>query len=273
MGSIKIGNSGLGSAFYGSTEIAKIYYGTTLVYEKYTPPASYTAYCSKQQCTTDLTFPYTMNAGSDITVNITATISAPTGTHMPKFRYFDYFRAGTTSGSHDLVNYTYNNHTNTSTPSVTVSNVQSDIYFDFVYQSVDMDGTAVEITATKPRGSMRGESTRSIPNDFFSSNSYPVNSIKGKYVKIIGNINARPINQDFELVAQFPSSSGALNKVDFGTWTIAENITATLSGYWTSTISGGKVVYDDFLGFTILDPDAGRLAIVGTITIYGILVY
>ena len=142
MPNIFIGGYHLSSAFYGSSEIVKIYDGNVLVYQKQVAPTTYTANLAElTNCTTDKTFPYTFDGTTQITIT-------PPSISDGQWSAFNYYYVGTgTSGSalNDIVNATYSNTQNGATPTVSVTGATSDLYFSFNHKKGTLTGTEFEV--------------------------------------------------------------------------------------------------------------------------------
>ena len=162
-------------------EVAKIYYGTTLVYEKPSAPTTYVAdLVELTNCTTDIHFPYDFNGTMQVVVT-------PPSISDGQWSAFNYYYVGTgTSGSalYDVAQYTYSNTKNGSTPTVSVSGATSDLYFSFNHKKGTLTGTEFEVFKAS------GSSSASTNIDLYTDcgMDIPDEPLNGRTVRIKGII-------------------------------------------------------------------------------------
>ena len=166
-------------------EVAKIYYGSTLIYEKQAAPTvPVTAYLQElTNCTTDKTFSYTFT--SDTTITIT-----PPSISDGQWSAFNYYYVGTgTSGSalNDIVNATYSNTQNGATPQVSVTGATTNVYCSFNHKKGSLPTTTHNLLCFEVNKAATGTSATTTIDLYADCNvDIPDEVLLGRTIRIKG---------------------------------------------------------------------------------------
>lgn len=178
MGDIKIGNNTISSAYFGNTEIMKIYVGSVKVYEKITSITA-TAYAGTiSNCTVDKTFPYSFT--DTTTINITP-ICDDNG-----WSEYDVYEASRYIDSSSPIPATI---VNTGTPSISVTLTDptiTNVFFNIKHNKGGFMLMPQEYSANKTASAASATSNIDL-GTFGVGMTYTYNKL-GRYMRVVGDI-------------------------------------------------------------------------------------
>lgn len=178
MGDIKIGSASLDSAFFGSSEIMKIYVGSVKVYEKITSITA-TAYAGTiSNCNVDVTFPYSFT--DTTTINITPICNDD------EWSEYDLYEASRYLDSSSPIPATI---VNTGTPSISVTLTDptiTNVFFNIKHNRGGFIAMPQEYSANKTAQASSATSNINL-GAFGVGMTYTYNKL-GRYMRVVGSI-------------------------------------------------------------------------------------
>ena len=178
MGDIKIGNNTISSAYFGNTEIMKIYVGSVKVYEKITSITA-TAYAGTiSNCNVDVTFPYSFT--DTTTINITPICNDD------EWSEYDLYEASRYIDSSSPIPATI---VNTGTPSISVTLTDptiTSVFFNIKHNRGTFVMMPQEYSANKTASASSASSNINL-GTLGVGMTYTYNKL-GRYMRVVGEI-------------------------------------------------------------------------------------